>query len=259
MNRSVIEKTLLQGMCWLNTTLTGVRQAEGLYRTSIVGGPLRGLNFSTSRLERASFALGSYEPHVVRAIQAHIKPGMVAYDVGANAGYLTLIMSRLAGAQGHVYSFEPDPKNARALRANVTDNHLGNIEIIPKAVSNECGTITLATYDYSLVSHIVRDATPADAQLVQAPVVSLDHFVYVDQAPKPDFIKIDVEGSEEQVFMGAARLIGEAHPTIVAEIRGGSIWQNISAFMQAHGYKSQALEGSWQLDVNNLGDILFTH
>lgn len=259
MNRSIIEKTLLRGICWLNTALTGIPQAEGLYRTSIWGGPLRGSNFSTSRLERASFALGSYEPHVVRAMQTHIKPGMVAYDVGANAGYLTLIMSRLVGAQGHLYSFEPDPKNARALRANVTDNHLSNIEIIPKAVSDECGTITLATYDYSLISHIVRAATPTDAQLVQAPVVSLDHFVYVDQAPKPDFIKIDVEGGEEQVFMGAARLIEEAHPTIVAEIRGGSIWQNISTFMKVRGYEYKALEGSWQLDVDNLGDILFTH
>jgi FkbM family methyltransferase len=258
MRRAGIEKTLLRGFCWLNATLTGTPQAKGLYRTSIWGGPLRGMNFSTSRLERASFALGSYEPHVVQVLQAHIKPGMVAYDVGANAGYLSLIMSRLAGPQGHVYSFEPDPKNIQALRANVVDNHLSNVEIIPKAVSNECGTISLATYDYSLISHIVADGKiPASAQLVQVPVISLDSFVYTDQAPRPGFIKIDVEGGEQRVFMGAARLIEEARPVIVAEIRGGSIWQNISAFMKARGYESQALEGAWQLDVDNLGDILF--
>jgi FkbM family methyltransferase len=266
--RTALEKTLLHSLSFLDAAATRVTTRSPrdphLQRIRIVGGLLRGMTFSTARLERASFGLGAYEPHVVRAICAQVRPGMVAYDVGANAGYLTLVLAQRVGAQGRVFSFEADPKNVNALQANVRENGMRHVQVIPQAVSDHSGTVTFATFDYSLVSHIAHEGTPSDARKISVPALSLDDFVYgvrdasAPVVPAPQFIKIDVEGAEEQVLRGAARVIEQARPVIIAEIRGGRIWQGVSGFMQARGYEWQMLEGGWDMDADNLGDVLFT-
>src|SRR5579864_6337620 len=55
---------------------------------------------------------GTGEPGVQDFIVKHLKPGMVAYDLGSNCGYFSLIAARCVGAQGKVYSFEPEPELA---------------------------------------------------------------------------------------------------------------------------------------------------
>ena len=49
-----------------------------------------------------------WEPHVVRSLEEHVKPGTAALDGGAYIGTHTmLIMRRLVGPDGRVYAFEP--------------------------------------------------------------------------------------------------------------------------------------------------------
>jgi FkbM family methyltransferase len=229
-----------------------------LHRTRILGGPLQGLYFSMPRLERAAFALGTYERHVVRAMAANIRPGAVAYDIGANAGYLSLMLAKLVGRDGRVFAFEPDARNLRALQANAELNGFKNLTPVPKAVSDACGTVTFASFSYSLVGHIARTTTPNDASLSEVEAITLDEFVYGQNQPRPDFLKIDVEGAEEQVLRGASRVLREAQPVILAEVRGGEIWPRVLEYMQAHGYTHQALQGGWRMETDHLSDVLFT-
>src|SRR5256885_8821899 len=53
----------------------------------------------------------SYEPFETSLLAAEIRPGMTIVDVGANIGYYTLLFSKLAGDNGRVYAFEPEPQN----------------------------------------------------------------------------------------------------------------------------------------------------
>jgi hypothetical protein len=55
---------------------------------------------------------------------------------------------------------------------------------------------------------------------VEIPATSLDEFVYVDGNSPPDFIKIDVEGSEGEAIAGARRLLAQYHPSLLLEIHG---------------------------------------
>jgi hypothetical protein len=50
-----------------------------------------------------------WEPTVALAIRDHCRPGDVVFDVGANAGALSLLMSRLVGPRGIVCAFEASP------------------------------------------------------------------------------------------------------------------------------------------------------
>lgn len=215
------------------------------------------MQFAMPRLERLAFALGTYEPHVVAAVRDHVRPGMVTYDLGANAGYLTLLLAKTVGDDGRVFAFEPDERSLAALATNIELNDLRRVTLVPKAVSDRTGTTTFATYEYSLVGHIIRPNTADDAHLQEVPTVSLDDFVFVQDHPPPDFLKIDVEGSEELVLVGAQRVLDEIRPALILETRGGWMWQHVEAIMRRHAYSHHFLGMPDALDTEFVGDVLF--
>ncbi len=255
--RAMLEKATLRGLCWFTSLQSSIPVQAGLFHAKVLTGPIRGTYFTMPQLERVSFALGTYEQHITQTMASFVSPGMIAYDVGANAGYLTLVLATLVGPQGRVFAFEPDSKNFTALRANIEANGVTNTTPVPKAVSDMTGIITFASFNYSLVGHIAHDDTPSDATLSQVEAVSLDDFVFRDGHQAPQFVKIDVEGAEEKVLRGASRLLHEIQPIILCEVRGDQIWQRTCHFMTQHGYRFQLLEGGWEMDKNNLGDVLF--
>ena len=73
-----------------------LRQARTLW------GPLRGVRMYYREFEQPGMILGNYERRLVATIRSHVRRGSVAYDVGANIGYLTLVLDRFVGAGGTV-------------------------------------------------------------------------------------------------------------------------------------------------------------
>src|SRR5689334_16027553 len=71
----------------------------------VIRGPARGLRFVIAPGMGATYAFGD-EAYNAREWARRVRPGMVAYDIGANCGQSSLILARLVGANGHVYSFE---------------------------------------------------------------------------------------------------------------------------------------------------------
>jgi len=252
-----IKALVLRSVCHPITMQSTASKKPGLYRTRVLGGFLQGMSFSMPKLERLFFALGSYETHIVRSMQRLIKPGDTVYDIGANAGYFTLVMSKLVQSNGAVFSFEPDPANFMALSNNIQDNSLKVATPIQKAISDSTGELTFATFEYSLVGHIATKSTPDDATLIKVDAITLDDFVYKQGFPSPKFIKIDVEGAEDRVLFGADRVLREAKPVILAEVREGEIYENITRFLTERGYRFEFLKGGWQREKHQLSDMLF--
>jgi FkbM family methyltransferase len=62
----------------------------------------------------------------------------VVYDVGAHAGFFTLLASKLVGA-GRVVAFEPLPPNAARLRVNLAANGRTNVDVMEAAASDARG------------------------------------------------------------------------------------------------------------------------
>ena len=111
----------------------------------------------------------------------------VVLDIGANIGVLT---RQFASRAGHVHAFEPSPRALRLLRANVQD--LANVTIHPFAVADTVGKAGFAQRESVDMSSLT---TVGD---IEVSVTTVDAL-----ALAPDFIKIDVEGFEEQVLRGA--------------------------------------------------------
>jgi FkbM family methyltransferase len=208
--------------------------------------------------ERPSFVLGTYERHVVAAMRAHLRAGMVAYDVGAHVGYLTLTLSSLVGPSGAVVAIEADPRNRSMLETNIATNRVSNVRVVPFVISDAQGTTRFATFStYSSVSHIADAATPGDAEILDVPSTTLDELVYREGYPRPALVKIDVEGAEVRVLRGAARLLREARPIIIAEARRSATLDELIGLTEPRGYQAQVLAGDPHLEADGIVDVLF--
>lgn len=176
-------------------------------------GPLRGRRWIVGSAVHGCW-LGLYEWEKANLIKRAIAPGMVFFDIGAMAGYFTLLAAPLVGPHGRVYAFEPLPRNLTYLRRHVAMHALDNVTIVEAAVSNSQG---VAAFD--LGAHPVSGRLAAGGSL-QVRTVGLDEEIAVGRLPVPHAIKIDVEGAELQLLQGAAKTLQSARPQLFLDLHG---------------------------------------
>lgn len=174
--------------------------------------PEGGLRYLKPRMDRV-------DPALLRLVTETVRPGDTVWDIGANIGLFSFAAAVAVGANGHVLSVEPDTVLVGLLRRSAAGLQHASVEVFPAAVSDECGVARfhIARRNRS-TSHLDGFGTTQTGgiratQLV--PTVSLDwlagHF------PRPDVIKIDVEGAEALVLGGGPAVLG-AHPRIICEV-----------------------------------------
>src|SRR5262249_26141004 len=99
-------------------------------------------------IDRNILIFGTYDIDLHQALVRLLKPGMVAMDVGANLGEMSLHMARLVGRTGQVWAFEPVPEIHQRLRAHIQHNHAGDVvRAVPLALSDQTGQATIAAPD----------------------------------------------------------------------------------------------------------------
>src|SRR5437868_6376075 len=84
----------------------------------VLTGELRGSKWIAGAASHRCW-IGTYEKEVQAVFTSKVRSGDVVYDLGANAGFYTLLASRLVGDDGHVYAFEPNPENLHYLNEHV--------------------------------------------------------------------------------------------------------------------------------------------
>src|SRR6185295_4714839 len=104
----------------LRLPLKAVPKAAAL---PIMSGPSRGFRWVVGASIHGCW-LGTYERTKQKRFAAAISLNHVVYDLGAQAGFYSLLASRLVGRQGMVYSFEPLPRNIRFLKKHIAINSL---------------------------------------------------------------------------------------------------------------------------------------
>lgn len=169
-----------------------------------------------------------YEKENIEFLTQHCKPEMTVIDIGAHLGLMSVIISKLIGSKGKIYSFEPTPKTF-AIFKDIIQKNGGNNIIFPfnRAVSNFDGKMDFFVDENegsnanSLVGR--KDKSRVSQEME---VVTLDSFVKEMKLDKLDLIKIDAEGSELDVLNGGLTTFKTFKPKIVLAIHPSLIRNN---------------------------------
>ncbi len=76
----------------------------------IRSGPAKGLKWIVGTSDHGTW-LGTYEFEKQQRFAELLSPGDVVFDLGAHAGFYTILASKRVGSMGHVFAFEPFPRN----------------------------------------------------------------------------------------------------------------------------------------------------
>lgn len=149
---------------------------------------------------------GVWEEFETEVFKKNLKKGDVVLDIGANIGYHTLIAAEIVGKTGKVYAFEPDNKNFLILKRNVEVNGYKNVVLVNKALSNKNGQGKLFLSSEDNHGDFRIFGSGDGRKSVEIDLITLDSF-FGNRIPKVDVIKMDVQGAEALVFMGASKVL----------------------------------------------------
>ncbi len=208
----------------------------------VKGGMAQGLWFDLNPRTDNHYYRGIVEQPVQHALRRMARPGMVAYDIGANIGFFTLLIHRLVGESGQVFAFEPDPETFGELSKNVTRNGCQNITTVQTAVWSSTGSVRFSRADPMQSpgrgTGSVRENATGDVVICES--ISLDDFV--QGAPPPHLIKCDAEGGEVEVFRGARGLLEEYRPVILCELHSAVLSDELTSIFQSADYFLESLD-----------------
>lgn len=169
--------------------------------------------------------LGEHEGSIFAAFQRLVRPGDVAWDIGANIGVYTRALRQWFKA-GPIVAVEPMEENFVLLEQNVRLGSLDRVQCLRLALSDQEGTESLQIDDVTsgtaVLDSISGGAPSAGRRSVGLPsrteqvrVARLDDLVRHGGLPAPAFMKIDTEGAEVRVLAGAEQILRE-HPVRMA-------------------------------------------
>jgi FkbM family methyltransferase len=206
-------------------------------------GPAKGLHFEvTLPLDKAIWA-GTYESEFTQAIAEAIRPGDVCFDVGGYRGYVCGVMA-LAGA-AEVYVFEPHPENQSALRSLQQLNPSLPIQLIPIALGDTDGSLSLRIMSDSSMAKLAtspfQSTVPFDREIAVT-VRRMDSLVDRGEVPAPNVIKLDVEGAELSVLRGALATIRAYRPRIYLEAHSLELERRCREELTSSDYEISRIE-----------------
>jgi FkbM family methyltransferase len=204
----------------------------------IWAGEAKGLKWKRSHRYDPSFWMGTHEPPLQRVLASVLRPGDVFYDVGANAGFFSLLAAKLVGRRGAVVAFEPHPDNVRSIHDQARVNGFDQIVVVPKAVSAKTGKITFCASRNLSRGHI--GAPASGEELIEVDAIALDDLL--EETRPPTVIKIDIEGGGVELVKGA-RAVAERHtPVWVLEVHNVNEEVAFKQLLLPLGYRFESLD-----------------
>jgi len=184
---------------------------RGVEFVKINRGPLKGYLW-TPTTDFYRYCLGIHEVHLSTSLVSNLKSDSVFYDLGANAGYYSLIASTKID-EGAIYGFEPVDKSIKYFRAHLVKNQITNVEIISKGISDSCKEIYFTATDH-ISGNGYKNIQDEPKDLLKVDCLSIDSFVEEYRAKPPTIIKIDIEGAELDALKGSENTLKEFRPLI---------------------------------------------
>lgn len=172
------------------------------------------MKFSSEVLQRRRWNQALYNKllgaSILRVLNQQLDPKKLAIDVGGNTGYHCFYMAQHCK---RVVTYEPVPRLFQILRENMTLKGMANkVGFRNKAVGNRVEEVVFHV-DMRRLSN-TSQVPLVESQKAVFPMTKLD----IENHQDVGFIKIDVEGFEYDVLLGAQKLIERDRPKCMVEI-----------------------------------------
>jgi FkbM family methyltransferase len=150
-------------------------------------------------------------------LEKFLDPQGTFIDVGANTGIYTIKAAKYYGSEGTVLSIEPFPDVLATLFHSIRVNGFANVRLRNFCAGEKTSSANLwlnhgNPHSFSLLKH--EDKASCFSTLT----VALDDLFEWEGLNRLDYLKIDVEGAEQQVLAGASKIIAKYRPIIQVEV-----------------------------------------
>jgi FkbM family methyltransferase len=214
-----------------------------------------------STIGRSIWFRGHYEPQVTAVLEQYLRPGDTFVDLGANVGYFAIRAAAIVGASGRVLAVEPVADLARLIEQSARRNRLGNVQVIAVALGKTSGSGVMHVPISSGISYLAAEAAepaPSGDEPLRASqavrVMTLDELIEHNRIDAVRLLKIDVEGRELDVLLGARATLARFRPVLIVEVvdqnlnRFGVSQGELRALLHSLGYELQPTLAGHGLD-----------
>lgn len=199
-----------------------------------------------SRVGQGIYVKGEFDAGVFQAVAPVLSEGSRFLDVGANAGFYSMLALDRVGTSGRVDAFEIDQRSLLCLNKTKHRFSLDQLQIHPVAIGDHVGTTNLMEESECGNSYC---SDQGDGKVV--PMTTLDTWAVEKGVTSIQAIKIDVEGFEMQVVRGAESVLDCFKPWIVLEAedslqqRHGTTVEDLVQLLRRFGYMVERVDGCW--------------
>jgi len=137
-----------------------------------------------------------------------IRDADVVWDVGAFIGMFSMFASQAVGANGQVFTFEPEASTAELVKKNCAYNNISNITLIEAALGEEDGEAMIysSEEDQNAISSL-KPGENLKKQGIPIQIRTGESLVRQHEAEPPTVVKMDVEGAEYQALKGMREVL----------------------------------------------------
>lgn len=144
-------------------------------------------------------------------------------DVGAYHGDMSSLMLE-SGVFSEGILFEPNPDNIGVLRQRFAGEP--RMTLRENACGDKSGTVPMYCTDRAYTGSLLPYSEGVEgARHFEVELARLDDKLDASQHSRVGLLKIDTQGNDLRVLMGAAKLLEEAQPWIVVELIYGDLYE----------------------------------
>lgn len=193
----------------------------------------------------------NHEPEEIQFIQSHCFG--VAIDVGAHVGLFSVLMARKAAK---LIAFEPSPDSFNTLRQTISFNALANVDVRNEIVWESCEPLA---FELAKSSFSVANRINLNSNQKQFRALSLDSLEI-----KVDFLKIDAEGAERRVLLGAKSILKSLsymhlaiHPSILVHFDNTTqqIMSDLAPYAPKYRIKGRDVNREYIVELKEFFDL----
>jgi len=182
-----------------------------------------------------------------------VRCGNFVIEIGGHIGWVAVYLAHLAGPDGRLVVFEPDPANLEYLRQNASGS--GSITVIGAAVCDDEGrtrlyrdllsgqnSSVLADYASSKAERRAPSRPPTHTEAMEVPCTTLDAYLRGARLGPPTFVKIDAEGAELSILKGMRETLHAEGLALMVEVTRNA--DEVHSLLSEAGFRLFRPDGS---------------